>query len=133
MRLCLKISFIFSVVSFSVLAVLICKKPLGRERSSNWSVRRWLLDKAAADPMHSHAARNYCVPLVGRELNLYAECRSKSKDPKWKKKFGSIVEGDCCFVSGKGRLVVGLGSFPGSGNTWLRGLLEKATGVCTGE
>ena len=26
-----------------------------------------------------------------------------------------------------------LASFPGSGNTRVRGLLEKATGVCTGE
>jgi hypothetical protein len=27
---------------------------------------------------------------------------------------------------------VALISFPGSGNTWIRGLLEKATGICTG-
>ena len=27
---------------------------------------------------------------------------------------------------------VALLSFPGSGNTWIRGLLEKTTGVCTG-
>ena len=26
-----------------------------------------------------------------------------------------------------------LASFPGSGNTCVRGLLEKATGICTGE
>ena len=25
-----------------------------------------------------------------------------------------------------------LASFPGSGNTWVRGLLETATGICTG-
>jgi hypothetical protein len=27
---------------------------------------------------------------------------------------------------------VGLVSFPGSGNTWVRGLLQKVTGICTG-
>ena len=32
----------------------------------------------------------------------------------------------------RGRDPVALTSFPGSGNTWVRGLLEKATGVCTG-
>ena len=85
-----------------------------------------------ADPGLKHAARNYCVPLEGRELGLYSECSGKTDDPKWKMKFGSVVKGDCCFMSGKGRQVIGLASFPGSGNTWLRGLLEKATGVCTG-
>ena len=28
---------------------------------------------------------------------------------------------------------VGLVSFPGSGNTWVRHLLQLATGICTGE
>ena len=39
----------------------------------------------------------------------------------------------CHFINGTSRGSVALLSFPGSGNTWLRGLLEKATGVCTGE
>lgn len=38
----------------------------------------------------------------------------------------------CHFINGTGRLPVGLISFPGSGNTWVRGLLEQVTGVCTG-
>ena len=37
------------------------------------------------------------------------------------------------FINGTRRAAVALTSFPGSGNTWVRGLLEKATGVCTGE
>ena len=36
-------------------------------------------------------------------------------------------------MSGQGRAAVALVSFPGSGNTWVRGLLESATGICTGE
>ena len=36
-----------------------------------------------------------------------------------------------CCLAGHGP--VGLVSFPGSGNTWVRGLLQKATGVCTGK
>lgn len=38
----------------------------------------------------------------------------------------------CKFVESNGRIPVALVSVPGSGNTWVRGLLEKATGVCTG-
>ena len=38
----------------------------------------------------------------------------------------------CHFMDGAHRSAVALISFPGSGNTWIRGLLEKATGICTG-
>ena len=40
--------------------------------------------------------------------------------------------GKCHFMNGTNRAPVALVSFPGSGNTWVRGLLEQATGVCTG-
>ena len=43
------------------------------------------------------------------------------------------INGPCHFMNGTGRSTVALVSFPGSGNTWVRGLLETATGVCTGE
>ena len=39
----------------------------------------------------------------------------------------------CHFMNGTHRSPVALISYPGSGNTWVRGLLEKATGICTGE
>ena len=42
------------------------------------------------------------------------------------------LKGDCEFMRGEGRAPVALASLPGSGNTWVRGLLEKATGICTG-
>lgn len=38
----------------------------------------------------------------------------------------------CRFMNETGRAPVGLVSFPGSGNTWVRGLLEQVTGYCTG-
>ena len=38
----------------------------------------------------------------------------------------------CRFMNGTGRKPVALVSETGSGNTWVRGLLEKGTGVCTG-
>ena len=38
----------------------------------------------------------------------------------------------CSLLDGKKRGRYALLSLPGSGNTWVRGLLEKASGVCTG-
>ena len=38
----------------------------------------------------------------------------------------------CKFRKADGHNVVALVSVPGSGNTWVRGLLEKSTGRCTG-
>ena len=45
----------------------------------------------------------------------------------------SVLNGECRFMRGEGRASVALSSLPGSGNTWVRGLLERATGICTGE
>ena len=39
----------------------------------------------------------------------------------------------CRFRRGVGKKRVAVVSVPGSGNTWMRGLLEKASGLCTGE
>ena len=50
------------------------------------------------------------------------------------KMFGSsnIHKSRCRFLPDQLRKAVALASPEGSGNTWLRGLLEQATGVCTG-
>ena len=45
---------------------------------------------------------------------------------------GQINDSDCKFLPKSDRLPVALISAQGSGNTWTRGLLEKATGICTG-
>ena len=41
--------------------------------------------------------------------------------------------GSCHFMNGSNRAPVALASFEGSGNTWVRGLLEQVTGICTGK
>ena len=65
--------------------------------------------------------------LSSSEKNTYNECHKKAlvllKD---------VEECKCRFVNGTGRKRVALVSLPGSGNTWVRGLLEKTTGICTG-
>ena len=45
---------------------------------------------------------------------------------------GPIKNSDCKFLPRTGHHPVALLSARGSGNTWTRGLLEKASGVCTG-
>ena len=47
------------------------------------------------------------------------------------RKLGKIETANCSFLNGS-REPIGLSSFPGSGNTWIRGLLQKVTGYCTG-
>lgn len=44
----------------------------------------------------------------------------------------NLKENSCSFMNSSDRLPVALASASGSGNTWIRGLLEKATGICTG-
>ena len=51
---------------------------------------------------------------------------------KFASKFGHIDKGKCVFMNGTGRQPIALTSFPGSGNTWVRGLLQQVTGFCTG-
>ena len=63
-------------------------------------------------------------------------CTQKKTKAKGKESSGGRVKelkGECRFMSGEERAPVALVSLPGSGNTWIRGLLEKATGICTGE
>ena len=38
----------------------------------------------------------------------------------------------CNFINQTNRRPVALVSFPGSGNTWVRGLIHASTGICTG-
>lgn len=56
------------------------------------------------------------------EATAYHETRIKDSD----------IPHSCAFRDGRGLDPVGLVSVQGSGNTWVRGLLEKATGICTG-
>ena len=67
--------------------------------------------------------------LSERELVALKLCMSEVKRKQY---IGTIQDGDCSFIDGKRRLPVALVSTEGSGNTWVRGLLEKATGICTG-
>ena len=74
-------------------------------------------------------------PLCERFLSesdkaSFEHCKSAQMNGKHR----SSPPGPCRFLNGEGkRGPVALVSLPGSGNTWVRGLLEQATGICTGE
>ena len=65
--------------------------------------------------------------LSHHERLILKQCTAKTM-----KKFRRIQSSSCRFLSNSSRQPVALASAEGSGNTWLRSLLEKATGVCTG-
>ena len=57
-------------------------------------------------------------------------CATK-RIPEWIKS-GTRVTPKCHFQNGAKKHRVLLRSYPGSGNTWTRQLLEKSSGICTG-
>ena len=67
--------------------------------------------------------------LDSSSLSLYRACGEQTR----KELHGHRPQHNnaCRFIHGQ-RHPVALVSFPGSGNTWVRGLLEQSTGVCTG-
>ena len=84
---------------------------------------------------HTHTSSQCSQPpclqfLSAEERFIFHKCQKKTV-PKSSHK--SIPACKCKFRSGVGKKRVGLVSLPGSGNTWVRGLLEKASGLCTGE
>lgn len=73
------------------------------------------------------SSHSQCIEFLSHtELAMYKDCQARMA--KWH--IGK--ECQCQFMNTSGHSQVALVSLPGSGNTWLRGLLERATGVCTG-
>ena len=98
----------------------------------------YLLSKLCSDPL----CTNF---LSKRDLGNFTACRRRTqaayskRSAKTAKAAQALSSNqpasrfsECRFMNGSGRSPVGLVSFPGSGNTWVRGLLQKATGICTG-
>lgn len=64
------------------------------------------------------------------DMRMYHQCYNKVK-----RMLGTNVtvqDNGCRFIPNQTRGAVALASFPGSGNTWLRTIIEHTTGVCTG-
>ena len=77
----------------------------------------------------------HCAQFLSKEDEIRLKECTKTVYEKvrgFEELLSTMVENDCNFMNGTGRDPVALVSPPGSGNTWVRGLLEKATGFCTG-
>lgn len=74
--------------------------------------------------------REYCTEFLSqRDYWMHFSCTDRVQKNN---DLASLPDGRCHFMDGTRRAPVAIASFPGSGNTWVRGLLEKATGICTG-
>jgi hypothetical protein len=74
----------------------------------------------------------YCLEYLSKvERRQFDECKQRTLIEQ--DRIGSIQSNDSChFQNGTSRHPVALASFQGSGSTWMRGLLQKITGICTG-
>lgn len=90
---------------------------------------------------HHHIPRNYssqistcsqppCLQyLTSTERFIFNKCQKRTVTKKSKE---SVPGCQCKFRKRVGKKNIAVVSLPGSGNTWVRGLLEKASGLCTG-
>ena len=82
----------------------------------------------AAITLNPRCKEPLCMEYLSKEdRSRFDSCVQKVKSNK-----GHPKDGQCHFMPQAHRVPVALASYPGSGNTWLRGLLETATGICTG-
>ncbi len=81
--------------------------------------------------MGNYTCQNHvCLDLLSPlDLAYYKYCLAKVFSVHQKT---DLSPAHCHFMDGRNRAAVALASFQGSGNTWVRGLLEQATGLCTG-
>ena len=63
--------------------------------------------------------------LTSDDVEYFQYCFKQMKLPT------EIKEYNCHFINST-KSPIALASFPGSGNTWVRGLLQDITGICTG-
>ena len=71
----------------------------------------------------SRVCREY---LSKKDMGYFGYCWRKTRIQR------EVQRSVCWFINGTHRPPIALASFPGSGNTWVRGLLQQATSICTG-
>lgn len=78
--------------------------------------------------------KEHCTEHLQRnELLAMNKCLQGTSQRAKQEHYDSLIrDNDCNFMDGTHRRPVALASAEGSGNTWIRGLLERATGICTG-
>ena len=90
------------------------------------------------DVIQKYCSPGFCLPVKGDEEMYHKKCLQKALsliDLKSKYSGRNLTLSKCTCSLKTQRTEydrVALVSLPGSGNTWVRGLLERATGVCSG-
>lgn len=74
-------------------------------------------------PDTSHCDKKYCENTRNCEVRYVMLMRTYAQDNRCESRK---------FLSGNIRNLAALASFPGSGNTWLRHLIESASGIYSG-
>ena len=106
------------------------------EYSSSWDVFLELLSRLLP-PRYSlgmllgeRCKDGLCIQYLSQnDRDAFDLCTKRSQaEPR----LTDVVESACHFMNQSSRAPVALVSYPGSGNTWTRGLLQRATGICTG-
>lgn len=93
-------------------------------------VRRSGLNKVDASHMHCFRGPPCRDFLTKFDQRMYHDCYSRVR--KFLGPNVTIPDNGCRFLPNQSRNAVALASFPGSGNTWLRTLIESTIGLCTG-
>ena len=85
------------------------------------------LSSTVTTQRHNVCTNRNCLNVLSSSDHLiYNQCTSSAQ------RRGQLHDDTCQFIDGTNRKPIALASFPGSGNTWVRGLLQKVTGICTG-
>lgn len=80
-----------------------------------------------------HCTLEYCSELLNSDDSArWKECSQSASIISAKRTEKNKTRNNCRFINEPNRDAVALVSFPGSGNTWVRGILEAVTGMCTG-
>ena len=104
-----------------------------------WDVmNRTFVEEHVPQPkIGSYQCRNaLCSEFLGQDdWQRVGKCVNslRKKYPEKAARVGATLKPMCHFVNGTSRGSILLISYPGSGNSWLRALLERATGICTGK
>lgn len=78
----------------------------------------------------THCSDNICSEYLSiHDRSRYYSCLDYASRTK---KVIPLSSPRCKFINGTDRDPVALISLPGSGNTWVRAILESITGICTG-
>ena len=122
---------------------LLCNVYNGEQKISylGWDKKVHVHGEVTLHLNHTYKSGNIRIPFLCYESNcrdflskdeksVMAKCEQAVRCKEHLN--GPYNSNNCTFLPQMGRHPVALVSAQGSGNTWTRGLLEKATGICTG-